>query len=201
MRYSLKDRVKASIRSSKEQVFLRSDFERFGEYRQVTRVLGELEKEGFIVRAGYGVYAKPGVCTALEQTIASIKSRLGKRGTRLVTLDGTTVQLGQREKNSRNAQVELDQFKLRLAETVVRKVDLATLRKKSLANLKRWNNKGVWCSAHDEWFNLMESGNDDEVIAVMTGRDENSNRLRQSPPYTGLLDQQTVEQVRESTRA
>lgn len=62
------------------------------------------------------------------------------------------------------------------------------IRRKSLANIERWNSKGTWVSAHDEWRLLMERGTDQEIIAVMTGTDERCNRLRQSPPYVGLVE-------------
>ena len=102
------------------------------------------------------------------------------------------------DENSSNAQVRLDHFKLRTGIAVVEMFDLATIREKSLSNLARWQDNEAWCSAYDEWRTLMTSGSDDEVIATMTGRDENSNRLRQSSPCTGLLDQQTVERLRQA---
>jgi hypothetical protein len=38
----------------------------------------------------------------------------------------------------------------------------------------------------------MTSGTDDQIIATMSGLDENSNRLRQSPPYVvGLINPDT----------
>lgn len=89
-------------------------------------------------------------------------------------------------------QADLDQFKLRAARHIVQAVDMTQIRAMSLANLDRWNAAGVWCSAHDEWRTLMAAGSDAEVIAAMTGEDEKSNRLRQSPPYTGILDLDTV---------
>ena len=82
---------------------------------------------------------------------------------------------------------KLDQLKLLSARAVLEAVDLPTIRAKSLANLDRWNANGVWCSAHDEWRLLMSQGSDEAIIAVMTGLNEKSNRLRQSPPYVGLV--------------
>lgn len=95
-------------------------------------------------------------------------------------------------------QTDLDQFKLRAAQAIVATFDMARIRQKSLANLDRWNAQGVWCSAHDEWRSLMTSGSDADIIAVMTGENEYANRLRQSPPYSGLLDVLTVAQLRET---
>ena len=57
-RMTTKDRVLASLRRSKSMAFVRKDFERFGEYRQVSRAIKELVEKGALVRVGYGTYAK-----------------------------------------------------------------------------------------------------------------------------------------------
>ena len=57
-RMTTKERVLASLRRSKCTAFVRKDFERFGEYRQVSRAIKELVGEGAIIRVGYGVFAK-----------------------------------------------------------------------------------------------------------------------------------------------
>lgn len=90
-----------------------------------------------------------------------------------------------------NRHEKLDQLKLLTAIAVLEQTDMPTIRAHSLSNLDRWNAKGVWVSAHDEWRALMTSGTDKEVVAAMTGLDQNSNRLRQSPPYVGLIKQET----------
>jgi hypothetical protein len=41
----------------------------------------------------------------------------------------------------------------------------------------------------------MEHGTDQEIIAVMIGTDEWSNRLRQSPPYVGLFGPVALERL------
>jgi hypothetical protein len=53
-----KDRILASLRASNSNVFLREEFNRFGNYRQVCRVVKELLDEGRILRLGYGTYVK-----------------------------------------------------------------------------------------------------------------------------------------------
>jgi len=53
-----KDRILASLRNCKGKVFLRDDFNRFGTYRQVCRVVKELSDEGKLMRLGYGTYVK-----------------------------------------------------------------------------------------------------------------------------------------------
>lgn len=55
---TIKKRIKASIRGSKSKVFLRKEFDRFGDYRQVSRVINELAAQGALTRVGHGVYAK-----------------------------------------------------------------------------------------------------------------------------------------------
>jgi hypothetical protein len=187
MHYSVKDRLKAKLRASKAPLFLRADFANLGHCRQVSRALTELEQEKILLRAGYGVYTRPMPTVAIDQLVSAVKARLGKRVNRLVTFGDTTVQLGLRSKGRRNVQSRLDALKLELAQAVLRAVDMDTLRRRSLANLRRWREHGSWCSAFAEWEKLMESGSDAEVIAAMVGSDESANRLRQSAPYVGLL--------------
>lgn len=187
MHYSVKDRLKAKIRASKAPVFLRADFANLGHCRQVSRALAELEHERILVRAGYGVYTRPMVSVAIDQWVSAVKARLGKRVNRLVTFGDTSIQLGVRSKGRQNAQSRLDADKLELAQAVLSSVNMAALRRRSLANLKRWRESGSWCTAFAEWEKLMASGSDADVVAAMTGSDENANRLRQSAPYVGLL--------------
>lgn len=55
---SPEERIKASLRRSKSEVFLRKDFDKFGNYDRVGRALRSILREGILVRVGYGVYAK-----------------------------------------------------------------------------------------------------------------------------------------------
>lgn len=55
---TLKERMETKISRSSRKVFLRSDFENLGEYRQISRALKGLTEEGRLIRLGYGVYAK-----------------------------------------------------------------------------------------------------------------------------------------------
>jgi len=188
MQLTLKDKIKASVRRSNKAVFLRCDFDRFGQYRQISRVLSALEKEAVLLRTGYGLYAKPEIANDLPAVVQAVRARLpGRRVKRQVTVGDRTVQLGLKAARRRNAQTVLDQQKLQTAKAVLQKHSISVIRKKSLANLDRWERQGVWVSAHDQWRSLMVSGSDEHLIAVMTGEDETANRLRQSPPYIGLL--------------
>jgi hypothetical protein len=118
----------------------------------------------------------------------------------LVTFGETTVQLGLRSKGRQNAQSQLDSLKLEMAQAVLKEVDMAILRRRSLENLERWRENGSWCSAFAEWQELMASGSDAEVVSAMTGSDETANRLRQSAPYVGLLPRKSTERLNATQR-
>lgn len=97
----------------------------------------------------------------------------------------------------RNAQVRLDDFKRALALEVVRRNSPATIRQRSLENLQRWRDSGAWCTAYDVWHSIVESGDDGKLFAAMLGQDAEANRLRQSPPYMGMLPDAVLEKLRE----
>ena len=52
------DRIKRSVSNRGDDVFVRSEFERFGSPAQVGRALGKLKQAGVLVQLGVGVYAK-----------------------------------------------------------------------------------------------------------------------------------------------
>jgi antitoxin component of MazEF toxin-antitoxin module len=91
----------------------------------------------------------------------------------------------------------LDELKRSLSLAVVRRFGPPEIRAQSLANLHRWKSKGTWVSAYDDWTKIINRGTDGELFNAMLGRDDNSNRLRQSPPYGGLLSQKEVEEIYE----
>lgn len=99
------------------------------------------------------------------------------------------------------SQQDLDELKRELALAVVRRFTPREIRAQSLANLHRWKRQGVWVSAYDEWWELIERGDDGELYAAMLGRDEWANRLRQSPPYVGLLPREEVRKLNEKAAA
>ena len=55
----------------------------------------------------------------------------------------------------------------------------------------------MWNSAYGEWKELLEHADDGELFAALLGRDEHSNRLRQSPPYVGMLPRDEVRRLNE----
>jgi antitoxin component of MazEF toxin-antitoxin module len=99
------------------------------------------------------------------------------------------------------SQQALDELKRDLALAVVRRFTPREIRAQSLANLHRWKRQGMWVTAYDEWRELIERGDDGELYAAMLGRDERANRLRQSPPYAGLLSREEVRKLNEKAAA
>ena len=113
---------------------------------------------------------------------------LGERGIRPVSKTGASHAM-------------LDELKRSLSLAVIRRCTPQEIRAQSLGNLYRWRNQGTWVSAYDEWAEILERGSDGELFAAMLGRDEQSNRLRQSMPYVGLLSQEEVKRIYEEAAA
>jgi len=95
----------------------------------------------------------------------------------------------------------LDELKRLLSLAVIRRCTAREIRAQSLANLYRWRNQGTSVSAYDEWTEILQGGSDGELFAAMLGRDDRSNRLRQSMPYVGLLSQEEVKRIYEEAGA
>jgi antitoxin component of MazEF toxin-antitoxin module len=91
----------------------------------------------------------------------------------------------------------LDELKRKLASEVVSRFTPNLIRAHGLANLSRWKKSGVWGPVYAEWQEILESASDGDLFGAMLGRDENSNRLRQSPPYVGLLPREVVRRLNE----
>lgn len=102
----LEGRILAGIKRSKSEVFLRKEFNRFGDYGKVGKALRTIVKRGLLVRVGYGIYvkAKPSVLTGNPIPCASlaaigleamrklgIKANLGKSAR--AYRDGKTTQM------------------------------------------------------------------------------------------------------------
>jgi hypothetical protein len=93
------------------------------------------------------------------------------------------------------------ELKRSLSLAVVRDFSPREIRAQSLANLHRWKSHGTWISAYDEWTEILHTGSDGDLFNAMLGRHENSNRLRQSMPYVGLLSQSEVKKIYEEVGA
>jgi hypothetical protein len=91
----------------------------------------------------------------------------------------------------------LDEFKRSLSLAVIRRCTPQEIRAQSLANLHRWKGQGAWVSAYDEWTEILRKGDDGALFAAMLGREDQSNRLRQSMPYVGLLSEEEVKRIYE----
>ena len=96
----------------------------------------------------------------------------------------------------RNRHLVLDDLKHAISMEVVSRFSVDEIRKKSRENLARWKRRGTWGAAYEEWSDLLRS-DDVDLIKTMIGRDDRSNRLRQSMPYVGLLSKSVVEALRE----
>jgi antitoxin component of MazEF toxin-antitoxin module len=94
----------------------------------------------------------------------------------------------------------LHELKRKLAVAVVERFATNFIRRHGLACLRRWKERGTWVSAYDEWKSILESNDDGELYLAMLGRDERSNRLRQSPPYVGLVPRDEVRRLNEEAR-
>jgi len=105
---------------------------------------------------------------------------------------------GIRPRAPRNAHDRLDAFKRNLALEVLRRNSTDEIRRRSIENLERWKNGGAWCGAYDDWLKIIESGDDGKLFAAMIGQDQEATRLRQSPPYMGLLSSAALKKLREA---
>jgi antitoxin component of MazEF toxin-antitoxin module len=92
---------------------------------------------------------------------------------------------------------QLDEHKRRLAAAVVSRFTAQYIRAHGLGNLHRWRASGAWNPAYDEWQRLLEHADDGELFALILGRDERSNQMRQSPPYVGMLPREEVRRLNE----
>ena len=91
----------------------------------------------------------------------------------------------------RNPHQLLDDLKLWLSQAALSRAGLQTIRAQSLSNLERWKAQGTWSPVYDEWWELMTHASEEHITEVMTGEGEEPNRLRQSIPYPGLVDDET----------
>lgn len=183
------EKLKAKVTCSRSPVFLRSDFAEYGDYRQVSRALSVLIKDGLISRVGYGTYLRSEPSIQLRPTVEEIRARLGPRIDRTITVGDMVIQITSRKHTPENAQARLDARKLETARRVLHSASIDTIRQASLEALARWQAHGTWCSAYDEWRGLMTNAPDRKIVQMMTSQSQEANRLRQSPPYIGLLHQ------------
>jgi antitoxin component of MazEF toxin-antitoxin module len=95
----------------------------------------------------------------------------------------------------------LDELKRAISAEVVARFRPDEIRRGGLANLERWKQTGAWCSAYDDWLEILRSGDDARLYAAMVGKTDEANRLRQSMPYVGMLPKDVLEALREKAAA
>jgi bifunctional DNA-binding transcriptional regulator/antitoxin component of YhaV-PrlF toxin-antitoxin module len=94
-------------------------------------------------------------------------------------------------------QQRLDILKRQIAAEVLARFSVEIIRARSLENLARWKRSGVWNEAYDAWFAILSSGDETTLYKSMLGTDDESNRLRQSMPFVGLLPKEQLRRLRE----
>jgi hypothetical protein len=57
-------------------------------------------------------------------------------------------------------------------------------------NLRRWQVRfgGALPTAYVEWVELLDSGDKNDILAVLLGHDEDAVRRRSNSPFTGVLN-------------
>ena len=100
-----------------------------------------------------------------------------------------------------NAHMALDSIKHKIACEVLATFSVAEIKARSRANIERWRSNGAGDAVYDEWCAIIDDLDDGKMIAAMVGLSDNSNRLRQSPPYVGMLPKSVVRQFNEEIAA
>lgn len=200
MKINVAEKITQRVKPSRTGVFLRKEFDDLGSYRQVGRALQQLIEMRVLIRAGHGVYTKTALASNPELIAKRLNKKLGPRVDRQLLIGVSIIHIGQTT-TCANAQVRLDLLKLLMAQAVVEQYSIAEIRNKSLQNLARWKASGVWNSGYDQWEQLLLLASDVEIREVMTSEvEEPSNRLRQSAPYVGLLDNKTIHKLRQQEK-
>jgi hypothetical protein len=193
MRTTILDKVRERILASKEQVFLRRDFNPLGEYRQVSRALSRLQSEYVLIHAGHGVYATPKIARKPDLVVKCLSMKLGDRISRRLKLGGIRVHMS-KTITIESAQQRLDCIKLQMAQHVLARNSIKKIRISSLNTLRRWQSQGVWNQSCAEWENILLHGSDGEIRNILSlVCEEPYNRLRQSAPYVDLLEEDFVQ--------
>jgi hypothetical protein len=88
-----------------------------------------------------------------------------------------------------NSHDVLDGMKHKISCEVLSRFSVQEIKERALENLMRWKSQGTWSMSYDEWTDILQSPDERLLISSMVGTDQKSNRLRQSMPYVGMLDQ------------
>ena len=77
-----------------------------------------------------------------------------------------------------------------------------TLVKIAIGNLDRWRDqRGYEERAYAEWRRILTEEGTDEIIRILSSDSHESDRLRQSTPFTGILTQAERREISEATRS
>ncbi len=98
-----------------------------------------------------------------------------------------------------NRQEALDIIKHKISCEVLARHSVKEIKEKSLSNIERWRSQGTFGQAYADWLEILLDPDDAKLISAMVGNSERSNQLRQSMPYVGMLDQQTVNRLSSHT--
>jgi len=196
MKTKVIDQIEHKIKSSRLGVFLRSDFNDLGKYSQIGRALARLLKDRKLIRAGHGVYIQPFLANDPDRVAKLLAKKMKGRVNRHLQIGVSLLHIGE-SISFANAQTRLDLLKLLVARALVENHSMDEIRTKSLENLSRWKSNNVWNSGYRDWENLLLNASDEEIREILySDVEEPSNRLRQSPPYVGILDEKTIRELR-----
>ena len=84
-----------------------------------------------------------------------------------------------------------------IAEKLLTDPEILTVAKR---NLERWVQQSGQTPALLEWDELLESGDQAAILAVLLSLDEEAMRLRSSSPFTGILNEAERRLIFEATR-
>lgn len=201
MKINVIEIITQRVKRSRIGVFLRKEFNDLGSYHQVSKALSQLIEMRVVIRAGHGVYAKSALASNPDLIAERLYKKLGPKVDRKLLIGVSLLHMGEITTRA-NAQIRLDLLKLLIARWVVEKYSTEDIRNKSLQNLARWKANGVWNSGYEQWERLLLHASDADIHEVMTSEaEEPCNRLRQSPPYVGLVDSKTIRRLRREEQA
>ena len=119
----LEKRILQEINASCSEVFIRKDFEGFGGYDQVGRVIRRLILKGNLIRIGYGLYAKAMIAPISKRSIPRIGIRIlaAKALERLYNISTFPSSYDQRYNRQETTQVPTGRV-IGVKESVTRKI-------------------------------------------------------------------------------
>lgn len=139
-------------------------------------------------------------------TAREAKNKLGEvfreaqSGPVLITMHGKpAVQIGAFRPGAldRHDHRVIDTIKQKISCEVLARYSVQEIKRTSISNIERWRAKGTFGQAYADWLEILLDADDSKLITAMVGNSDRSNQLRQSLPYTGMLDEDVVRKIRE----